>query len=200
MSVETRFLNKEEVVKCLSCLSCKGDTTVASGIVMAELCEEFTNVCREFYQGGNLPRKSVLPVYEGLCPTDNQLRRALEKLMALESSGGKRPRLFFTPRQWLSVYKVFQFLHYIGNGYGSFAQMERIVVRIYRGDSPRVPCRQDDIQKKNIGKPFNAPLAVWEEKKDETGMEPYWLIALHLLQFIKEECGSNGGFPDEVPK
>ena len=200
MSIETRFLNKEEVVKCLAYLGCKGDTAVASGMVMAEICEEFTKISREFYMGGNLPRKSILPVYEGLCPTNKQLRRALDKLMALEASGGKRTLLFFTPRQWLSVYKVFQFLHYVGDGYGSIAQMERVVARIYLGDSPRVPCRQDDIQKKNTCKPFNAPLAVWEERKDETGMEPYWRICFHLLQFIKEECGSNGGFSDDVPK
>ena len=200
MDIETKFLNKKAVVDWLDFLVRHGNMSEAPGIAMTDICEEFTKICREYYFNGNHPRKSALMLYEGMSPDDAQLRRALDKLMTLESSIGERCFLFFTPRQWLCVYKVFQFLHLIGDGHGSMAQMERMIARIYQGEIPRVPCRQDDLQKKNTIKPFNAPLRMWEQKCDAKGMEFYWQISLYLLQFIKEECGNNCGFSSEVPK
>jgi hypothetical protein len=44
--------------------------------------------------------------------------------------------------------------------------------------------------KKNIDKPFNAPLRTWEQKRSTIGMEEYWQIALLFLQFLHEECVS----------
>lgn len=200
MKKETKFLNKEEVVDWLNYLIRHGRMVEAPGIIMANISEEFACLCNEFYFKGNIPRESALGIYENLAPNDAQLRKALDKLMNLEASGGTRVRLFFTPRQWLCVYKVFQFLHLLGDGHGSMAQMERMIARIYQGDVPRVPCRQDDISKKNTCKPFNTPLRVWEQKREEKGMEFYWQISLYLLQFIKEECVSKCGFSKEVPK
>lgn len=200
MKKNTKFLIKEEVVDRLNYLIRHGKMVEAPGIIMADICEEFACVCNEFYLKSIIPHESVLGIYENLTPNDAQLRRALDKLMNLESSEGTRVRLFFTPRQWLCVYKVFQFLHLLREGHGSMAQMERMIASIYQGDAPRVPCRQDDISKKNTCKPFNAPLRVWEQKREEKGMEFYWRISLYLLQFIKEECVSKCGFTEEVPK
>jgi len=177
-----------------------GHMSVAPGMVMADIGEEFARICRDFYLDGSVPCESTLTIYQNFTPDDAQLHRALDRLMNLTYTESAKCYRFHTPRQWLAVYKVFQFLHLIGNGHGSIAKMERMIARIYQGDTPRIPCRQDDISKKNTCKPFNASLQVWEQKRRESNMESYWQIALYLLQFIKEECGNKCGFSAEVPK
>lgn len=197
MKVETKFLNKETVLDWMNCLVRNGHTAEAPGMAMADICEEFTRICRDFYLDGSVPHESTLAIYQNISPDDTQLRRALDRLMDLVHIESVKGYRFNTPRQWLAVYKVFQFLRLIGNGHGSMAQMERMVARIYQGDVPRVPCRQDDISKKNTCKPFNASLQVWEQKRMESNMESYWQIALFLLQYIKEECGKSADFTME---
>jgi hypothetical protein len=200
MNVETKFLNKEAVLDYMNWLVHHGHMSVAPGMVMADIGEEFARICRDFYLDGSVPYESTLTIYQNFTPDDAQLRRALDRLMNLTYTESAKSYRFHTPRQWLAVYKVFQFLHLIGNGHGSIAKMERMIARIYQRDTPRIPCRQDDISKKNTCKPFNASLQVWEQKRRESNMESYWQIALYLLQFIKEECGNKCGFSAEVPK
>jgi hypothetical protein len=200
MNVETKFLNKEAVLDYMNWLVHNGHMSVAPGMVMADIGEEFARICRDFYLDGSVPCESTLTIYQNFTPDDAQLRRALDRLMNLTYIESAKCYRFHTPRQWLAVYKVFQFLHLIGNGHGSIAKMERMIARIYQGDTPRIPCRQDDISKKNTCKPFNASLQVWEQKRRESNMESYWQIALYLLQFIKEECGNKCGNLGEVPK
>lgn len=201
MNVETKFLNKEAVLDWMNYLVRHHNMAEAPGMTMAIISEEFAKLCREYFGKESMSRESALILYENLSPNDEQLRRALDKLLNLMySNSEKQGYLFFTPRQWLCVYKVFQFLRLIGDGHGSMAQMERMVARIYQGDTPRIPCRQDDISKKNTCKPFNASLQIWEQKRRESNMESYWQIALYLLQFIKEECGNKCGNLGEVPK
>ena len=200
MNVETKFLNKEAVLDYMNWLVHNGHMSVAPGMVMADIGEEFARICRDFYLDGSVPYESTLTIYQNFTPDDAQLRRALDRLMNLTYTESAKSYRFHTPRQWLAVYKVFQFLHLIGNGHGSIAKMERMIARIYQRDTPRIPCRQDDISKKNTCKPFNASLQVWEQKRRESNMESYWQISLYLLQFIKEECGNKCGFSAEVPK
>ena len=201
MNVETKFLNKEAVLEWMNFLVRQGDVAEAPGITMVQISEEFTKLCRAFYYKGDIPRESALSIYENLSPDEKQLRRALDRLLDLKMKNVNGPTYWFiTPRQWLCVYKVFQFLHLIGDGHGCMAQMERMIAHIYQGDVPRVPCRQDDISKKNSVKPFNTPLRAWEQKERNTNMEFYWQTAIRLLQFIKEECGNKCGFSAEVPK
>ena len=200
MNVETKFLNKEAVLDYMNWLVHNGHMSVAPGMVMADIGEEFARICRDFYLDGSVPYESTLTIYQNFTPDDAQLHRALDRLMNLTYTESAKSYRFHTPRQWLAVYKVFQFLHLIGNGHGSIAKMERMIARIYQRDTPRIPCRQDDISKKNTCKPFNASLQVWEQKRRESNMESYWQIALYLLQFIKEECGNKCGFSAEVPK
>ena len=200
MNVETKFLNKEAVLDYMNWLVHNGHMSVAPGMVMADIGEEFARICRDFYLDGSVLYESTLTIYQNFTPDDAQLRRALDRLMNLTYTESAKCYRFHTPRQWLAVYKVFQFLHLIGNGHGSIAKMERMIARIYQRDTPRIPCRQDDISKKNTCKPFNASLQVWEQKRRESNMESYWQIALYLLQFIKEECGNKCGFSAEVPK
>ena len=164
-----------------------GKTAEAPGILMIRIGEELAAVCAGYYQHAELPTESVLNRYENMRPDDAQLRRALDRLLAVPSRTGDK-RLFHSPRHWLSVYKVFLFLGYVDDAYGCMARMERCIARLYADGVPPVPCRRDDLAKKNANRPFNAPLRTWEQKRSAPGMESYWQIALQLLQFLHEEC------------
>ena len=164
-----------------------GKTAEAPGILMIRIGEELAAVCAGYYQHAELPPESVLNRYENMRPDDAQLRRALDRLLAVPSaSGGKR--LFHSPRHWLCVYKVFQFLQLMDDAYGCMSRMERRIASLYPDGKPSVVCRRDDMAKKNIDKPFNAPLRTWEQKRSTIGMEEYWQIALLFLQILHEEC------------
>lgn len=181
------FLNREQVVEFLNVCIRSGKTAEAPGILMIRIGEELADVCGEYYHSEPMPQESVLNRYENLSPDDGQLRRALDRLLAVPSaSGGKR--LFHSPRHWLSVYKVFQFLHLMGDEYGCMAHTEQRIARLYPDTPPPVPCRRDNLTKKNAEKPFNAPLRIWEQKRGASGMETYWQISLHFLQMLHEEC------------
>lgn len=164
-----------------------GKTAEAPGILMIRIGEELAAVCAGYYQHAELPTESVLNRYENMRPDDAQLRRALDRLLAVPSASGSK-RLFHSPRHWLCVYKVFQFLQLMDDAYGCLSRMERRIASLYQGGKPPVVCRRDDMAKKNIDKPFNAPLRTWEQKRSTIGMEEYWQIALLFLQILQEEC------------
>jgi len=187
MKDERMFLDREQVVDFLNVCSRSGKMAEAPGILMIRLGEELVAVCGEYYHGKAMPEESVLDRFECLAPTDGQLRRAIDRLLAVPSRTGDK-RLFHSPRHWLSVYKVFLFLGYVDDAYGCMARMERCIARLYADGVPPVPCRRDDLAKKNANRPFNAPLRTWEQKRSAPGMESYWQIALQLLQFLYEEC------------
>ena len=128
-------MNQEQVVELLNVCIRNGKTAEAPGILMIRIGEELAAVCAGYYQHAELPTESVLNRYENMRPDDAQLRRALDRLLAV----------------------------------------------------PSVVCRRDDMAKKNIDKPFNAPLRTWEQKRSTIGMEEYWQIALLFLQFLHEE-------------
>ena len=113
MNNEKMFLNKEQVVDFLNVCIRRGKIAEAPGILLIRIGEELAAVCGEYYNTTDMPQESVLNRYERLSPGEGQLRRALDRLMAVPSlSGGGGKRLLQAPRHWLSVYKVFQFLHH----------------------------------------------------------------------------------------
>ena len=58
--------------------------------------------------------------------------------------------------------------------YGWQSRMERRIAALYADAVPPVVCRRDDMAKKNMDRPFNAPLRTWEQKRSTIGMEEYW--------------------------
>lgn len=181
------FLNREQVMEFLNVCIRNGKMAEAPGILMIRIGEELAAVCGDYYHSEPMPQESVLNRFENLSPNDAQLRRALDRLLAVPSASGEK-RLFHSPRHWLCVYKVFQFLGLMDETYGFLSRMERRIASLYQDVKPSVVCRRDDMAKKNVEKPFNAPLRVWEQKRSAIGMEEYWQIALLFLQILYEEC------------
>ena len=196
MKDEKMFLNREQVVDFLNVCIRNGKMAEAPGILMIRIGEELATVCGEYYQRTDLPKESVLNRFEKLSPSDEQLRRALDRLLAVPSLRSVDKHLFHSPRHWLSVYKVFQFLGLMDETYGWQSRMERRIAALYADGTPPVVCRRDDMAKKNMDRPFNAPLRTWEQKRSASGMEEYWQIALHLLLFLHEECVTCCATPD----
>ena len=60
-----------------------GKTAEAPGILMIRIGEELAAVCAGYYQHAELPTESVLNQYENMRPDDAQLRRALDRLLAV---------------------------------------------------------------------------------------------------------------------
>ena len=83
MNVETKFLNKEAVLDYMNWLVHNGHMSVAPGMVMADIGEEFARICRDFYLDGSVPCESTLTIYQNFTPDDAQLHRALDRLMNL---------------------------------------------------------------------------------------------------------------------
>ena len=83
MNVETRFLHRKAVLDWMNYLVLNGHVSVAPGMLMADICEEFTRICHEFYFDGSVPAESALTLFQNFSPNDAQLRRALDKLMNL---------------------------------------------------------------------------------------------------------------------
>lgn len=200
MKDERMFLDREQVVDFLNVCIRNGKMAEAPGILMIRIGEELATVCGEYYHRTDLPKESVLNRFEKLSPGDEQLRRALDRLLAVPSLRSVGKRLFHSPRHWLSVYKVFQFLGLMDETYGWQSRMERRIAALYADAVPPVVCRRDDMAKKNMDRPFNAPLRTWELKRSASGMEEYWQIALHLLQFLYEECVTRCLTSAECPK
>ncbi|MBR5204774.1 MAG: hypothetical protein IKW32_06125 [Bacteroidaceae bacterium] len=190
MKDERMFLNQERVVDFLNVCIRSGKAAEAPGLLMSCIGEELAGVCHRYYQSEQRPAESVLARYANLSPTDGQLRRALQRLLAEPAPEGTRPTLFHSPRHWLSVYKALHFLHMIDDEYGCMARMAQRIAKLYGDGSPAVPCRRDDLAKKNIDKPFCLPLTAWEQKHASPGLSAYWQIALLFLQFLHEECVS----------
>lgn len=190
MKDERMFLNQERVVDFLNVCIRSEKAAEAPGLLMSRIGEELAGVCHRYYQSEPIPCESVLARYANLTPTHGQLLRALQRLLAEPAPAGARPALFHSPRHWLSVYKVLHFLHLIDDGYGCMARMAQRIAQLYGGEPPAVPCRRDDLAKKNIDKPFCLPLTTWEQKHAAPGMSAYWQIALLFLQFLHEECVS----------
>lgn len=187
----TNFINAEAVKSLFDQLACQGRLGELPGMLMSLMGKELQDITTRYYATPKAKAVSMLARYAHLRPTDDQLRRAIDRLLMLPSDGsGRREHLFHNSRQWLAVFKVMQFLGIMNGQYGCMATMEHFVRQLYAGSSPRVGCRQDALTKKNAESPFNRSLSDWEVHQHSTDMQHYWPLCCHLLQFLSEECGN----------
>ena len=161
----------------------------APGILMTLMGEELQLLCAAYAQPMHSAGQSVLIRYAHLSPNNEQIRCALIRLLSVPADKGTRPYRFFSPRQWLCVFKVLSFLGILQDDYGCMAHMEAFIRHLFEGQpDPRVRCVQDSLTKKNIDRPFSGNLQQWEQNRESRDMHDYWPLALLFLQFLAEEC------------
>lgn len=190
----TNLLNEDAVRTFLDEIMRQNRLIEAPGILMSIVGQELQQLCAVYAQPLMSNNQSLLSRYTHLHPTDEQIRHAIDRLLLLPAEKGSRTHRFFSPRQWLCVFKVLAFLGVLQTGYGCMAHMEVYVCHLYEGmEAPRVPCRQDDLTKKNISRPFSLDLKGWEQNRESFDMRDYWQMALTFLQFLGNECGTECG-------
>lgn len=187
--METNLLNREAIKDLMkNCIS-KNHQYDAPGIIMMHIGEELQQILAENAKSVSTSEWSDLTEYAHLKPSDDQIRRALDLLMQEKAKRGKRPMLFFCPRQWLAVFKVLVFLGLKQEGHGSMAAMENYIHLLYIGhEAPRVVCNLDALSKKNLVSPFNRSLTEWEDNRAKPELRDYWPVALTLLQHLRNVC------------
>lgn len=188
---KSNLLNEGAVKSILDEIILQNRLMEAPGILMSIVGRELQQLCAAYAQPLMGANQSLLARYAHLHPNDEQIRHAFDRLLQLPAEKGTRKYRFFSPRQWLCVFKVLNFLGILQDGYGCMAHMEVYVAHLYEGQkAPRVPCRQDDLTKKNIDRPFSLDLKGWEQNRESHDMRDYWPLALSLLQFLADECGT----------
>lgn len=185
------LLNEGAVKSILDEIARQNRQMEAPGILMSIIGQELQQLCADYAQPLACTSQSLLARYAHLHPNSEQIRHALDRLLMLPAEKGTRKYRFFSPRQWLCVFKVLNFLGILHDGHGCMSHMEVYIAHLYEGqEPPRVPCRQDDLTKKNIMPPFSLDLKGWEQNRESFDMRDYWPIALSLLQFLGDECGN----------
>jgi len=190
MKEAKKLLNEEAVKSVLNDLALQNRTLEAPGLLMYLLGQELHQITTSYYTRKAADAVSILPHFAHLRPSDEQIRCALIRLLALPATQGTRKFLFSNARHWLAVFKVLHFLNLFNDDYGCMAHMEVFIRRIFADAAPRIACNQDALTKKNMVKPFKLSLTEWEKQKESKDMRDYWSLALHFLQFLEEECGS----------
>lgn len=161
----------------------------APAILMTMVGKDLQRICADYANPLVSANQSVLTRYAHLRPNDEQIRRALIRLLDVPATKGTRKHAFFSPRQWLCVFKVLAFLGTLKEGYGCMAHMELFINHLFEDhDAPRVRCVQDSLTKKNITRPFSLDLNGWEQNRETPDMRDYWPLALAFLQFLADEC------------
>lgn len=189
----TKLLNREAVIRLLDQLNLQGMTLDAASLMMCTIGQELHEITTSYYASKSAEPVSILPKYAHLRPTDEQVHRALVRLLDAPASTGTRSYLFYTNSQWLAVFKVLNHLRILDNEYGCMSRMEQYIRRIFCGQSTRIKCTQGSLNKKNDS-PFTKPLAEWEKLKDTTVMRDYWPMCLKFLQLLEAESITDGTF------
>lgn len=188
---KSNLLNEGAVKSILDEIILQNRLMEAPGILMSIVGRELQQLCAAYAQPLMCANQSLLTRYAHLHPDGEQIRHALDRLLSLPAEKGTRKYRFFSPRQWLCVFKVLNFLGNLQDGYGCMAHMEVYIAHLYEGvEAPRVACRQDDLTKKNIARPFSCDLKGWEQNRESFDMRDYWSLALTFLQFLGDECGT----------
>lgn len=186
---KSNLLNEGAVKSILDEIIRQNRLMEAPGILMSMVGKELQRLCADYANPLASANQSVLTRYAHLRPNDEQIRHALDRLLLLPADKDSRKFRFFSPRQWLAVFKVLTFLGTLKEGYGCMAHMELFISHLYEGhESPRVRCVQDSLTKKNTSRPFSLDLRGWELNRETPDMRDYWPLALAFLQFLGDEC------------
>lgn len=191
-ATKSYLLNEGAVKSILDNIVRQNRLMEAPGIIMSIVGKELQQICAAYAQPVQSANQSVLTRYAHLRPDDEQIYRALVRLLEVPADKGTRKYRFFSPRQWLCVFKVLQFVGVLKDAYGCMAHMEVFIGHLFEGhQSPRVRCVQDSLTKKNIDRPFSGTLQQWEQNRESHDMRDYWPLALLFLQFLADECVSD---------
>lgn len=188
-ATKSYLLNEGAVKSILDEIIRQNRLMEAPGILMTLVGKELQQLCAAYAQPVQSASQSVLTRYAHLRPVDEQIHRALVHLLEVPADKGTRLYRFFSPRQWLCVFKVLQFVGVLKADYGCMAHMEVFIGHLFDGHQPpRVRCVQDSLTKKNIERPFSGTLQEWEQSRESHDMRDYWPLALLFLQFLADEC------------
>lgn len=187
------LLNREAVINLLDQINLQGMTLDAASLMMCTIGQELHDITTSYYASKSAEPVSILPKYAHLRPTDEQVHRALVRLLDVPANKGKGKRsyMFHTNSQWLAVFKVLNFLKKLDSEYGCMSHMEQYIGRIFNGQTPRVKCTQGSLNKKNVFM-FAKPLVGWEKQKDTTAMRDFWPVCLKFLQLLEAESITDG--------
>lgn len=190
MNKEQNILNREAVMGILSQLASEGRMASSPAVIFQMVADELTDICVQFQRSSDYTVTSILDRYAALRPTDAQIRCALIALLDAKKNDDTS-YLFTTPRQYLAVFKVLVFLGIMNTDYGCYANMETYIAGLFACDAPpRVPCLQEALSKKCIGKPYTLPLSGWEPKRSTKELKNYWPVAVIFLNLLQKESGT----------
>ena len=156
-------------------------------ILLAELKEELLEL-RQEEQRAQTPVENKLASLARLRPDDEQLRRALLRLLALRDASHDRP-LLHKKTHWLAVCRALQHIGRIEEDYGCWTTMERLILRIMGDEAAKtVGCAKRELCRKASDRPYHLPLRRWPEYLNQPKVERYYSIGIALLRLIQEEC------------
>ena len=153
-------------------------------LLIAELQEALREQQQE--ERKQMPAEQELASLARLRPTDEQLRRALLRLLALRD-GSDRP-LLYKKTHWLAVCRALQHIGRIPQEYGCWTTMERLIGRLL-GEEARLYaiCDHDEMARKAAGKPYHLPLSRWLACREHSGVTRYLTIAIEFLRLVEVE-------------
>ena len=127
----------------------------------------------------------ALKRYASLRPNDKQIKRAMQRVLQETDDNGRY--LLATPRHWLSLMRVLQFLGICPDGYGHCQHFTDYVNRLFADGKPRVACCANYIVKGETTSPFNKPLTAWEHQLKSSKERRYWELATLFLSCLERE-------------
>ena len=155
-------------------------------LLIAELQEALREQQQE--ERKQMPAEQELASRARLRPTDEQLRRALLRLLALRD-GSQDRLLLYKKSHWLAVCRALQHIGKVEEDYGCWTTMERLVMRILGNEAEVcVGCAKKDLCRKASERPYHLPLRRWTEYLNQPKVERYYIIGITLLRLLKEEC------------
>ena len=178
MKVQEPIINQQAVCRVLEQNPNVSDLQLVQRVV-AELAECLSKIRKKEQE--QTPVESELTSLTRLRPTDEQLRRALLRLLALRD-GSDRP-LLYKKTHWLAVCRALQHIGRIDYGRGCWAQAESSLNQ-WAG---RQVCEQREISRKAAEKPFHHPLGKWVALAHQPYVSRYWEIAVAFLHLVEDE-------------
>ena len=156
-------------------------------ILIAELQEALREQQQE--ERKQMPAEQELASLARLRPTDEQLRRALLRLLALRD-GSDRP-LLYKKTHWLAVCRALQHIGYITEGHGAWVEAECKINALLPMDRKSYPlCSKHEMSRKASTSPFTLSLSKWGKYRSQADTMLYWEISIRFLRILQSECTS----------